>query len=140
MTDEELKNTLSKDEIKNAEWKVRDNRSDENYPDSSQCVYKCFEATIRGHRYTVEYSEEFGYDVFVDGKRAAVENTTDGGDWGSWELADFIGRMLGEILSKLDPWAEEFQRRCIAYDNGKLEERPSWGDEEDWDGTETIPW
>lgn len=140
MTDAEIKNGLSTEEIKNAEWKVRDNRSDENYPDRSQCVYKCFEATIRGHKYTLEYSEEFGYVAYVDGEKAAVENTTFGGVWSIQELAGFVALEVGESLDSLDPWAEEFQRRCIAYDNGKLEKRPYWGDEEDWDGTETFPW
>jgi hypothetical protein len=126
--EEELKpyirkiNSLSEEEIKNAEWTVRDNRTDGNYPDGSQCVYKLFEATICGHKYGVEYSEEYGYVMYVDGREVgSMEDTTEedslavsirGGEWNRWDLASYLGEIIGESLDALDPELEEMARQA----------------------------
>ena len=111
-------NSLSEKEIKNATWTVRDNNTDGNLPtDGSQCVYKLFEATICGHKYGVEYSEDYGYVMYVDGEKTwDMEDTTEGdnpytvfedGMWCGSNLAEFVGEIIGERLDALDPELEE---------------------------------
>jgi hypothetical protein len=125
---------LSEEDVKNAKWTIRDNRSDEHLPNDPKWVYKAFEATINGHKYSIRYSKEFEYAAWVDDKQACGINDTSNESasnrihWETWdlqELAEIIGRKLGTVLDALDPALEEYARRAIAYYKGETEEFPS---------------